>query len=92
MLAYRNFTSTAGAEKTIVAGHVDVHQHKVRPDNRKQLERASAVLGFGADFEAVDQLAHEYGFTDLNGSQPDIWRHIQEVRGTGLGADLNHYC
>jgi len=22
----------------------------------------------------------EYGFTDLEGSQPDIWRHIEDVR------------
>jgi short chain dehydrogenase len=26
------------------------------------------------------RLAHEYGFTDLDGSQPDIWRHIEDVR------------
>ena len=37
------------------------------------------------------QLAHDYGFTGLDGSQPDIWRYIQEVRETGLDADLNHY-
>jgi NAD(P)-dependent dehydrogenase (short-subunit alcohol dehydrogenase family) len=27
------------------------------------------------------QLAAEYGFTDLDGSQPDIWRSIMETRG-----------
>jgi NAD(P)-dependent dehydrogenase (short-subunit alcohol dehydrogenase family) len=37
------------------------------------------------------QLAHEYGFTDLDGSQPDIWRYIHEVRDAGLDADLNQY-
>jgi len=26
------------------------------------------------------QLAHEYGFTDLDCSQPDVWRFIEEVR------------
>ena len=26
------------------------------------------------------QLAQEYGFTDLDGSQPDIWKHIAETR------------
>jgi NAD(P)-dependent dehydrogenase (short-subunit alcohol dehydrogenase family) len=25
------------------------------------------------------QLASEYGFTDLDGSQPDIWRHIEQA-------------
>jgi NAD(P)-dependent dehydrogenase (short-subunit alcohol dehydrogenase family) len=26
------------------------------------------------------QLAREYGFTDLDGSRPDIWRYLEEVR------------
>ena len=26
------------------------------------------------------QLALEYGFTDLDGSQPDVWRYIEEIR------------
>jgi hypothetical protein len=33
------------------------------------------------------RLAREYGFTDLDGSRPDIWRHIAEVRERGLTAD-----
>ncbi len=37
------------------------------------------------------QLAHEYGFTDLDGSQPDIWRYIEEVRDRGLEANLDEY-
>jgi NAD(P)-dependent dehydrogenase (short-subunit alcohol dehydrogenase family) len=37
------------------------------------------------------QLAREYGFTDLDGSQPDIWRYIEEVREAGLHTDLKHY-
>jgi NAD(P)-dependent dehydrogenase (short-subunit alcohol dehydrogenase family) len=37
------------------------------------------------------RLASEYGFTDLDGSQPDIWRYIEEVREHGLQADLNDY-
>jgi NAD(P)-dependent dehydrogenase (short-subunit alcohol dehydrogenase family) len=37
------------------------------------------------------QLAREYGFTDLDGSRPDIWRYIHEVREPGLDADLNQY-
>ena len=35
------------------------------------------------------QLAHEYGFTDLDGSQPDIWRYIEEVREPGREGDLS---
>ncbi|MDQ4034231.1 MAG: SDR family NAD(P)-dependent oxidoreductase [Actinomycetota bacterium] len=37
------------------------------------------------------QLATEYGFTDLDGSQPDIWRFIEEIREPGLDANLDDY-
>ena len=37
------------------------------------------------------QLARGYGFTDLDGSRPDIWRYIEEVRERGLHADLDDY-
>jgi NAD(P)-dependent dehydrogenase (short-subunit alcohol dehydrogenase family) len=33
------------------------------------------------------QLAREYGFTDLDGSRPDIWRFVEEVRDRGREAD-----
>jgi NAD(P)-dependent dehydrogenase (short-subunit alcohol dehydrogenase family) len=37
------------------------------------------------------QLALEYGFTDVDGSQPDMWRFIEEVREPGLDAPLGDY-
>ncbi len=37
------------------------------------------------------QLAREYGFTDVDGSWPDIWRYIAEIRETGRQANLNDY-
>jgi NAD(P)-dependent dehydrogenase (short-subunit alcohol dehydrogenase family) len=37
------------------------------------------------------QLAREYGFTDIDGSRPDIWRYIREIRDPGLEADLTNY-
>jgi hypothetical protein len=37
------------------------------------------------------QLAHEYGFTDVDGSQPDVWRFIEEVRERGLDADYRDF-
>jgi NAD(P)-dependent dehydrogenase (short-subunit alcohol dehydrogenase family) len=37
------------------------------------------------------QLAAEYGFTDLDGSRPDIWRYIVEIREPGLQANLGDY-
>jgi NAD(P)-dependent dehydrogenase (short-subunit alcohol dehydrogenase family) len=36
-------------------------------------------------------LAREYGFTDLDGSQPDAWRYLVEVQDAGLPADPTGY-
>ena len=37
------------------------------------------------------QLAKEYGFTDLDGSQPDAWRYLVEVQDAGKPADVTGY-
>lgn len=37
------------------------------------------------------QLAIEYGFTDIDGSRPDVWRYIEHVREAGVEADLDDY-
>ena len=37
------------------------------------------------------QLAKEYGFADVDGSRPDIWRFIEEIRERGLDADYRDY-
>ena len=37
------------------------------------------------------QLAKIYGFTDLDGSQPDAWRYIIEVQDAGKPADVTGY-
>ena len=36
-------------------------------------------------------LAKVYGFTDLDGSQPDAWRYLVEVQDAGLPADTTGY-
>jgi NAD(P)-dependent dehydrogenase (short-subunit alcohol dehydrogenase family) len=36
-------------------------------------------------------LAREYGFTDVDGSQPDCWRYLVEVQDAGLSADPTGY-
>jgi NAD(P)-dependent dehydrogenase (short-subunit alcohol dehydrogenase family) len=36
-------------------------------------------------------LAKEYGFTDLDGSQPDCWRYMVEVQDPGEPADATGY-
>jgi len=37
------------------------------------------------------QLAKIYGFTDLDGSQPDAWRYLVEVQDRGKPADTSGY-
>jgi hypothetical protein len=37
------------------------------------------------------ELAQVYGFTDLDGSQPDAWRYLVEVQGPGKPADTTGY-
>jgi NAD(P)-dependent dehydrogenase (short-subunit alcohol dehydrogenase family) len=37
------------------------------------------------------QLAKVYGFTDLDGSQPDAWRYVVEVQDPGKPADVTGY-
>ena len=36
-------------------------------------------------------LAREYGFTDVDGSQPDCWRYLAEIQDAGLPADPTGY-
>jgi NAD(P)-dependent dehydrogenase (short-subunit alcohol dehydrogenase family) len=37
------------------------------------------------------QLAKIYGFTDIDGSQPDAWRYVPEVQDAGKPADVTGY-
>jgi NAD(P)-dependent dehydrogenase (short-subunit alcohol dehydrogenase family) len=37
------------------------------------------------------QLARIYGFTDIDGSQPDAWRYVVEVQDAGKPADVTGY-
>jgi NAD(P)-dependent dehydrogenase (short-subunit alcohol dehydrogenase family) len=37
------------------------------------------------------QLAKIYGFTDLDGSQPDAWRYVAELQDAGKPADVTGY-
>jgi NAD(P)-dependent dehydrogenase (short-subunit alcohol dehydrogenase family) len=59
-----------------------------------------AIVALAADPEAArwngqslssGQLAKVYGFTDLDGSQPDAWRYIVEVQDAGKQADATGY-
>ncbi len=49
------------------------------------------VERFNGQSLSSGQLAKIYGFTDLDGSQPDCWRYISEVREAGKPADVTGY-
>ena len=59
-----------------------------------------AVAGLAADADVARfngqslssaGLAQLYGFTDLDGSQPDCWRYLREVQEPGKPADVTGY-
>src|SRR5262245_6599274 len=59
-----------------------------------------AVVALAADPERArwngqslssGQLAQAYGFTDVDGSQPDAWRYLVEVQESGKPADATGY-
>ncbi len=59
---------------------------------------ASAALAADPDRRRRDEgsfssggLAREYGFTDVDGSRPDVWRYMVEVTEAGLDADPGDY-
>ena len=60
--------------------------------------RAIAALAAGPQLQhrnggsfSSGELAREYGFTDLDGSQPDCWRYMVEVQDAGRPADATGY-
>ena len=72
--------------------------HFVITETPRYVGRAVAALG--ADPEVArwsgqslssGQLAKIYGFTDLDGSQPDAWRYVVEVQDAGKPADATGY-
>jgi NAD(P)-dependent dehydrogenase (short-subunit alcohol dehydrogenase family) len=49
------------------------------------------VLRWNGQSLSSGQLARVYGFTDLDGSQPDAWRYLVEVQDKGLPANVEGY-
>ena len=49
------------------------------------------VIRWNGQSLSSGQLAQVYGFTDLDGSQPDAWRYIREVEAAGKPADATGY-
>ncbi|MBB3128154.1 NAD(P)-dependent dehydrogenase (short-subunit alcohol dehydrogenase family) [Paenibacillus rhizosphaerae] len=72
--------------------------HFIISESPRYVGRAAAALA--GDPEAArwngkslssGQLAKVYGFTDLDGSQPDCWRYLVEIQEAGKPADASGY-
>ncbi len=72
--------------------------HFVISESPRYVGRAVAALAADAQVArwngqslSSGQLAQIYGFTDLDGSQPDCWRYLLEVQEADLPADARGY-
>jgi NAD(P)-dependent dehydrogenase (short-subunit alcohol dehydrogenase family) len=72
--------------------------HFIITETPRYVGRAVAALGADPDAGrwngqslSSGQLAKVYGFTDLDGSQPDAWRYVVEVQEAGKPADATGY-
>ncbi len=72
--------------------------HFVISESPRYVGRAVAHLAGDPDMArwsgqslSSGQLAKVYGFTDLDGSQPDCWRYFPEVHDAGKPADATGY-
>jgi NAD(P)-dependent dehydrogenase (short-subunit alcohol dehydrogenase family) len=75
-----------------------IQPHFVITETPRYVGRAVAALAADPDVArwngqslSSGQLAKIYGFTDLDGSQPDAWRYLREVQDPGRPADATGY-
>ena len=75
-----------------------VQPHFIITETPRYVGRAVAHLAADPDVArwngqslSSGQLAKVYGFTDLDGSQPDAWRYVVEVQDPGKPADATGY-
>ncbi|MEA2194628.1 MAG: hypothetical protein QOG42_1062, partial [Solirubrobacteraceae bacterium] len=85
-------------EETWREGNVGNPHFRAISESPRFVGRAVAALAAdpqrrrrnGGSFSAGG-LAREYGFTDVDGSQPDCWRYMVEVQDPGLPPDPTGY-
>ena len=93
MLEHYGVTEETWREATIGSPHFTAISESPR-----FVGRAVAALAADPDVQrrnggsfSSGGLAREYGFTDVDGSQPDCWRYIVEVQDAGLPPDPTGY-
>jgi NAD(P)-dependent dehydrogenase (short-subunit alcohol dehydrogenase family) len=75
-----------------------IEPHFAISESPAYVGRAVAALAADSDVArwngkslSSGQLAKVYGFTDVDGSQPDAWRYLVEVQDPGKPADVTGY-
>jgi NAD(P)-dependent dehydrogenase (short-subunit alcohol dehydrogenase family) len=93
MLEHYGVTEDTWREATVGSPHFTAISESPR-----FVGRAVAALAADPDVQrrngrsfSSGGLAREYGFTDVDGSQPDCWRYIVEVQDAGLPPDPTGY-
>ena len=77
---------------------IEKQPHFAITETPRYVGRAIAALASDPDVArwngqslSSGELAKVYGFTDLDGSQPDAWRYVVEVQDAGKPADVTGY-
>jgi hypothetical protein len=83
-----------------IAAEASRKRHPISPwsESPRYVGRAVAALAADPNRQGWNQrsitsgeLAHEYGFTDIDGTQPDIWRYMSDVGDHGKQVDVSQY-
>jgi len=85
-------------EETWREGTIGNPHFRAISESPRFVGRAVAALAADPELDARNGgsfssggLAREYGFTDVDGSQPDCWRYMVEVQDPGLPPDPSGY-
>ena len=98
MLDHFGVTEESWRDATTGVEHESDPAHFVISETPRYAGRAVAALAADPDVAryagrtvSSGELARVYGFTDVDGSRPDAWRYITEVREAGKPPDATGY-
>ena len=92
MLEAYGVTESSWMEATKVSPHFAISESPAFVGRAvAALAQDSKVARWNGKSLSSGQLAKIYGFTDLDGSQPDAWRYVTEVQDAGKPADVTGY-
>ena len=91
--------------RNVHGGNPAVHPRRHEPEPDFALSESPRYVGRAVAAMAADpdrarwnqrsvnsgQLGRDYGFTDIDGSQPDVWRYMVDVGEAGLEADYDDF-